>query len=242
MTQIDPEIVDDFLSAEGSLAQRVYKALLQGILNLKIAPGMLLHKDQLCALFGVSRAPVVEAITRLSFDGLVQVVPQSGSYVSYLSLAEIRESAFMREALELAATAEVARNCTQVQLSQIRRNLRLQEILHEDGDAVGFYEADEEFHDLIMSATGFARLSATVRTVSLKLKRARVLILPSPGRMDTTLDEHREIFMALEQRDPRLARAAMHAHLERLLPRIEELQSIHPQFFGPSPQISEAVS
>ena len=99
----------DIIALEGPVAQRVHMTIRAAILSLDFPPGANLRKAPICERLGVSRAPVADAITCLSADGLVDVVPQSGTQVAYFSMTAIRESAFLREALELAAVKKVAR-------------------------------------------------------------------------------------------------------------------------------------
>lgn len=228
---IDATLLRDISTLEGSLAQRVYQVIKSAILALDFPPGANLRKAPLCDRLGVSRAPVTEAIARLANDGLVDVVPQSGTHVSYFSMDEIREGAFLREALELATVAKVSCDISDDQLKLLSRNLRLQELLIEDGDTTGFYEADEEFHHLLMDFTGFSRLPDIAQTVSLQVSRARLLLLPTPGRVSETLAEHRAIFEAIRNRDEEAARKAMRSHIGQLLPRIETLQANKPELF-----------
>ena len=75
--------------------------------------------------------------------------------------------------------------------------MRLQELLIDDDDITGFYQADEEFHHLLMEFTGFQRLPDVAQTVSLQVTRARILLLPTPGRTAETLEEHRAVFDAI---------------------------------------------
>ena len=232
---IDAALLQDIASTEGSLAQRVYLALKQAILALDFPPGANLRKAPICEKLGVSRAPVSEAIARLAAEGLVDVVPQSGTRVSYFSMGEIREGAFLREALELATVAKVARDLTDEQRKKLSRNMRLQELLIEDDDIPGFYQADEEFHALLMEFTGYARLPDVAQTVSLQVSRARMLLLPTPGRIAETLAEHRAIFDAISNRDEQAAQDAMRHHLGQLMPRIEVLRTEKPQLFNLPP-------
>ncbi|WP_171133365.1 MULTISPECIES: GntR family transcriptional regulator [unclassified Ruegeria] len=231
---IDAGLLPEITAIQGSLTQQVHHVMKQAILALDFPPGVSLRKAPICERLGVSRAPVSEAIARLAAEGLVDVVPQSGTRVSYFSMDEIREGAFLREALELATVAKVARDLTEDQRRLLNRNLRLQEVLIEDGDSVGFYQADEEFHDLLMEFTGYRRLSEVAQTVSLQVSRARMLILPTPGRAAETLVEHRAIFDAICQRDERAAQDAMRHHLGQLLPRIELLEDHKPELFKPT--------
>ncbi|NVO57381.1 GntR family transcriptional regulator [Rhodobacteraceae bacterium B1Z28] len=228
--------MQDITTTGGSLAQRVYGVVKQAILALDFAPGANLRKAPICDRLGVSRAPVTEAITRLAADGLVDVVPQSGTRVSYFSMAEIREGVFLREALEMATVAKVARDLTDDQGKRLSRNMRLQGLLIEDEDIAGFYQADEEFHALLMEFTGYSRLTDVAQTVSLQVNRARMLLLPTPGRIAETLAEHRAIFDAILARNDVTAQQAMRRHIGQLMPRIEVLRQEKPYLFNNTSQ------
>lgn len=223
--------LDDF---SGSLSQRVHASLKQAILNLTFRPGEILRKPEICAMLGVSRSPVSEAVARLQAEALVDVIPQAGTFVARFSMEEIREGAFLREALELAAVERVARTITEEQLILLRRNLRLQAALIEDGDTAGFYKTDAEMHELILGFTGFRRLSALSETAWVNVNRARQLILPHPGRVRATLAEHRAIVAALEARDPGRAREATRLHLGQLVTLLEPLVHERPELFAPA--------
>ncbi len=216
----------------GSLAQRVYGSLKEAILDLTLRPGAILRKGEVCETLGVSRSPVSEAVARLATEALVEVVPQAGTFVAKLSMDEVREGAFLREALELAAVEEVARAATQEQLRELRRNLRLQEALVADGDQAGFYAADARFHETVLGLTGHRRLPGLSRTAWVHVDRARRLLLPEPGRIGETLEEHRAILAALEAQDPEGARAALRTHLRQVVTRLERLAEGQPELFS----------
>lgn len=217
----------------GSLANRTYLSLRHAIVELSYRPGEVLRKGDICAKLGVSRSPVAEAIMRLGGEGLVDVVPQAGTYVARFSMEEIREGAFLREAIELAAVELVAPRITEDQLLRLRRNLRVQEALVADGDFAGFYALDREMHDMILSFTTFRKLGQVAETAWVHVDRARQLVLPVPGRVAETLEEHRAILAALAARDAAAARAAMRRHLGRLITFLEPLEKSHPGLFAP---------
>ena len=217
----------------GSLAQRVYATLREAILSLSLRPGDLIRKPEICEVLGVSRSPVSEAVARLAVEHLVQVVPQAGTYVARFSLVEIREGAFLREALELAAVERVAQGVTEEQLVLLRRNLRLQAALIGDHDVAGFYRSDAEMHELILGFTGFRRLALMADASWAHVNRARQLILPQPGRIAATLAEHLAILAAIEARDPVAAREATRVHLGKLIGILEPLAQNRPDLFDP---------
>lgn len=218
----------------GSLSNKVFLTLKDAIMSLVFRPGEILRKPEICADLGVSRSPVSEAVARLSAEGLVDVVPQAGTFVARFSMAEIREGAFLREALELAAISVVAKTITEDQLVLLRRNLRLQAALAEDRDFMGFYKLDAEMHELILSFTGFKRMAQLSQTAWVHVNRARQLLLPSPGRMRATLAEHQAILAAIEAHDPAAARRATRDHLRQLLSFLEPLVATLPELFDPA--------
>lgn len=215
----------------GSLSQRVYQTLRQAILSVAYRPGEILRKPEICEALGVSRSPVSDAVARLATEGLVDVVPQAGTFVARFSMAEIREGAFLREAIELHAVETVARTVTEDQLQLLRRNLTVQSALVADGDTPGFYQADAAMHELILSFTGFRRLAQVAETAWLHVNRARQMILPVPGRVAQTLDEHRAILVTLEARNVSAAREATRHHLGQLIRHLEPLERDRPDLF-----------
>ena len=231
MLDIDTLNLADISTLEGTLSQRIYISLRQAILTLDLAPGCSLQKSALCEKYGVSRAPISEAISRLSSDGLVDVVPQSGTHISYLSMDVIREGIFLRNALEMATITKVTQTRTEEQLKRLQRNYRLQQLLLEDDDSSGFYTADNDFHGMLMEFTGFPNLPAIAQNISLQVSRARMLCLPCPGRLSDTLDEHKAILDAIRAQDINAAQEAMSYHLNQLLPRLETLEQERPDLF-----------
>lgn len=217
---------------DGTLSGRVYNSLKDAILSLAFQPGQILRKGDICEQLGISRSPVAEAVTRLAAEGLVNVVPQAGTFVTKFSMDEIREGAFLREALELAAVELVASTITDDQLVQLRRNLRVQQAFVDDDDIQGFYKLDADMHQMILGFTQYRRLGLIAETSWLQVNRARQLILPNPGRVKDTLEEHRAIISALASRDPAIARQATKTHLRQLLTYLEALETDRPDLFA----------
>jgi DNA-binding GntR family transcriptional regulator len=224
----------DINSLDGPLGQRIYTVLRDAILSMHFEPGTVLRKSALCEQMGVSRSPVAEALNRLSSDGLVDIVPQSATRVSRFSIPELIEESFLREAIEVAAVGKVARERTDDQLTKLSRNLRLQSLLVEDGDVQGFFETDLEFHDLILTFTGFPKVAVSAGQLSLQLNRARMLILPEKGRPAEAVAEHRDILTAIKNQDVSAAKTAMSRHLGQLITRIQPLEGQHPDYFRPT--------
>lgn len=229
----DVTLLPDLRGLPGLLSDRVYQALRTAILSLEFPPGAVLRKGDICDQLGVSRTPVSDAIQKLSGEGLVDVVPQSTTQVTKLSMTEIREDAFLREALEVAAAERAAEQVTEALAARLERSLSLQQMQVDDRDFEEFHRADQVFHRLILDSTGIARLPGAVQAVSNQVDRARLLILPEAGSRDATIAEHRDIVEGIRSGNARGAGEAMRAHLRRLLTRLAPLEAQRPELFRP---------
>ena len=172
-----------------------------------------------------------EAIGWLAAERLVDVLPQSGTFVSRLYMTEIRQGTFIREALELAAIEQVAHRVSDDQVRLLKHNMRLQQVMLEDKNQAGFYELDKEMHELILSFTGYPRLHEIAGSVRSQVDRVRHLVLPPPGHVEDAYREHQAIVDALEKRDPALARQALRHHLNQLLTRLDRVAKEQPDLF-----------
>ena len=216
---------------QGSLTDRTFLAIREAIMELNFLPGEIIRKHDICNALGVSRSPVSDALAKLRNEGLVEVVPQSGTFVSRFSLQDIKEGAFLREAIELACIEILASNISEQQLIDLNRNLKLQKVLAESDDYQGFYQLDAKMHGMIMDFTGYKNLAKVTKTGWVQVDRARQLLLPVDGRLKKAFQEHRAVIKALEQNDVALAREKMRTHLNQLILLLTPLEKKHPHLF-----------
>src|SRR5579864_8837001 len=111
---------------ETSKAERVYAHVRRKIRELALPPGAPLRKEEIALELAVSRAPVSEAIARLAEEGLVEVFPQHGSFVAPIRAADVRESLFIRTALETEAMRRLAPAATPELIAELDENLARQ--------------------------------------------------------------------------------------------------------------------
>jgi DNA-binding GntR family transcriptional regulator len=171
---------------------------------------------------------VSDAIARLADEALVVVFPQHGSFVAPIRADDVRESLFIRTALEVEAIRRVAQLATPALLDTLEDNLAAQERALNAGDLATFYDLDEALHAAIFSALESPRAQRLLDAARAPLDRPRRIALPEKGRPEETLAEHRRLVDAIRSQDPEFAAAAMRAHLamvgravERQLAEIE---------------------
>lgn len=226
----------DFLNAgrgaaKGGATARVHAALLEAIVQLDLKPGEALDKQAIAARLGVSRFPVGEAMNRLAAEGLVDIIPQSGSRVALIRISDARENMFLRRALEAETARTVAAGATAELVEQLTRNLRYQQAAIESGDLKGFHGFDLAFHAALQDSLGFERVRTAAETARLGLDRVRRL-LNTRRRLELTLAEHRAIVAAIAARDGDGAAAAMCRHLDAVLAELESFAGERPELFA----------
>src|ERR1051325_10853197 len=211
----------------GGTVQRVQDVLRDAIVRLDLPPGTAIDKVALCARLGVSRFPVSEALGRLAAEGLVEVLPQRGTRVARIDLADCRQAMFIRRALEVETVRAVAPRADASLLAALARNRREQ-----DG-ALGvdywsrFHELDLEMPHLLLGFLGYERVKHGVEAARASLDRAR-LFMCTPARQASTFAEHQAIVAAVKKRDPDTAAAAMETHLAAVMAELLNVAERNP--------------
>jgi len=206
---------------EQTKSERVYRSLRRRIREFELPPGSRLRKNEIALEYGVSRAPVSEAISRLADEGLVDVFPQSGSFVSPIRPRDIRESMLIRTGLEVEAVRRVTQLADSNLLKQLDENLAAQETTLENNDMAQLDDLDEAFHLIIFGAIHSPRAQHLLDTARALLDRPRFHALPEDDRPRATVREHRRIADAIRTGDPEFAGAAMRVHLSMVANAIE---------------------
>jgi DNA-binding GntR family transcriptional regulator len=213
-------------------ASAIHEHLLDEILSLQLPPGTALQEKLIAEEFGVSRTPVREAIIRLAEAGLVDIFPQSGTFVSRVPVNAIPEAVMIRKALEGATVETAAEAAGAAGVTRLDAIIARQRTLAGAGDTGAFHEADEAFHEAIADVSGHPGVWKLLKQVKVQIDRARRLTLPVLGRMDLVIAEHVIIRDAIAARDPAAARAAMMIHLSAVIPDIGLLVEQYPDYFA----------
>src|ERR1051325_8745663 len=184
-----------------SKTDRVYEVLRRRIRELALAPGAPLRKEEIALELGVSRAPVSDAISRLAEEGLIDVFPQHGSFVALIRSSDVRESLFVRTALEVEAMRRLAPVANPQTLAVLDANIAAQVDALEKGNLEHFYDLDEALHAAMFGAIETPRALRLLEAARAPLDRVRRLALPDQGRPEQTLAEHRALVEAIRSGD-----------------------------------------
>jgi DNA-binding GntR family transcriptional regulator len=208
----------------------IYLRLRQMVLTLDLAPGAALSENELAASLGVSRTPVRESLILLAQEGLVQVFPKIGSFVSRVDPARVADAQFLREAVELASLEDLPERLDAEVVEELRDNLERQRGTGLDLEE--FFALDEAFHQGLMRLSGHGNVWTTVAAAKGHLDRARRLGLHENESPAVFADQHHKILAAVVGGDIALARTAMRAHLRAVFDDIERIRAHSPELFA----------
>ena len=214
-----------------TLAEVQYQNLLNRITTMELVPGTPISEPELAAEAGVSRTPIREAIQRLAREGLVEVVPKSGTFVARIPVSALPEAVIARRALERMTAKAAAKFATRSQVLSLAAVLEEHRELADLGDRARFFKSDEKFHEMVAAIGRLPGLWRLVQQVKLQLDRTRRLTLPEEGRMQLVIAEHSVVFEAIRAGDPEAAADAIEDHLSGLQFHLETIVADHPDFF-----------
>lgn len=185
---------------------------------MKVRPGDRLSENELARRFGVSRTPAREAMQRLADEGLVEIFPQSGTFVARVPYEELPEAMVIRKALETTTASKAASLATGSQKLTLASIVEQQREAALANDPEVFHAADELFHAKIAEIAGYPGIWKLVLQVKTQVDRYRQLTLEHQSRMFDVIDQHELILSAVENGDAEGAAKAMVAHLDCVLP------------------------
>jgi len=204
------------LAPRAPLYEEVAERLRQRIFAKELEPGSWIDELKLCAELGISRTPMREALKVLASEGLVTMRVRRGAYVTEMSERDVREAYQLLSLLESDAAAVVARQASDAQLAELRELHRALEGSLADGEAgrERFFAANERFHLRIVEIDGNRWRMQIITDLRRVMKLNRHHSLFKQGRLQESLQEHREMLAALLERDADRAARLVRCHFD----------------------------
>ncbi len=200
-----------------SLEARVYSELQEAILQGRFKSGEALTENAVSEQLGVSRTPVRGALSRLSEEGLVELVPNRGAVVVGITREDIVDIYRIRMRLEGLASAMAAENISREEKRALVESVELSEFYEQKHDTEHVKELDTAFHKTIFKASGSRTLERILTDLHRNTKAYRRISLAIPGRQEQSTGEHREILDAILRGDAAEADRLTSLHVEHAL-------------------------
>lgn len=206
---------------EKSLRGQVFDKIRSDILNGKYKRGEELVESSIGKELGISRTPVREAIRQLELEGLVQLVPNKGAFVTGISEKDVRDIYLIRARLEGLAARMAAKNITPELLDAMEETVVLSEYHAKKEHYEQVCEMDSKFHKLLYKASGSRILEHTLTDFHQYVQRVRMASIMKKRRMEKSNDEHDAILTAIREHDEEKAESVATCHISNTVENLK---------------------
>jgi DNA-binding GntR family transcriptional regulator len=200
--------------ASSSLVELTVNRLRREILAGALVPGERLVEEQVTRRFGISRAPLREALRLLAQQGMVEHLPRRGVRVATLSTLDAEELFEVRDVLERFAISR-ALPCTPADLHAVRAELATMRRAATTGDLLELADAHRRFHVELVALAGHRQLLQAYEPILLKLQMHMALNLRRESEVAAPLDgirRHAVLLEAVESNNVDTVLAALASH------------------------------
>ncbi|MBB5704340.1 DNA-binding GntR family transcriptional regulator [Ochrobactrum daejeonense] len=218
------------LEQSSAVGPQLHRLLLDQIIRGEIAPGARISETEIASAWSVSRQPVREAFIKLAEEGLVEVRPQRGTYVTLISVPAVMTARFIREAVEADMVRLVAETADASAIAQLDRHIAEQRALGPNDSGEDFMRADEDFHRCLAELAKQAAVADHLEVLKIQMNRVRHISSRQFSRQ-RLIAQHAEVVEAIRAHDPSRAVEAMRLHLREIVADLPEIIAGHPHLF-----------
>lgn len=159
----------------------VYTQLKEQILHLELPPGAAISEIETAEKYSISRTPVRDAFKRLEREGLLEIRPHIGTFISLIDLNAVSDVLYIREVLEFSVLSDLSRIYDKSQDLRIRLILQAQKELLESDMPIeelsrAFINSDNEFHTALFDAAGKKNIIKFLYAYNSQYERFRTFI------------------------------------------------------------------
>ena len=195
-----------------SLADRAYHAIRAMIVSLDLRPRAVIDERALMERLGIGRTPVREALRRLAQEGLVEVYPRRGMFVTSVELRDLASLAEVRSALESQAARLAAERATDEERAALAALLDDLE-RRTDLDMSELMALDQRIHRQVYAAGHNPFLESTLEEYYVLALRIWYLALDQTSDLEQAVLGHRELLEAIRDGDAERAEETMRRHV-----------------------------
>ena len=199
--------------APTALYQEVAERLRQRIFAHELTPGTWIDEQKLAEQYGISRTPLREALKVLASEGLVELKPRRGCYVTEISRQDLDDIFPLMALLEGRCAADATKRARPADIKGLQEIHERLEAAAREGRIDAFFEANQAFHRRIQELANNRWLLSVIQDLRKVLKLSRLHSLSLEGRLQQSLDEHRGIMAAFAAGEGAKAEKLMHDHL-----------------------------
>ena len=222
---------------KNATSEHVYRQLREQILHLELSPGTAISEIETAAKYQVSRTPVRDAFKALEAEGLLEIRPHIGTFVSLIDLRTVSDILFARCTLEKAVYKDLAMTLDKSQEYRIHLLLQKQEeILFSDLSSEelsrAFILSDNAFHYALYDLTGKQNIMHFYSAINAQYERFRTFInLSGREELKKLYHEHTAIWNHILNKEFDALEDCITQHLYNGFNASMKVISNYPEYF-----------
>lgn len=203
------------LKRSKSLTEMALEGVREAIVTGQFKLGEPLSEIQLASTMGISKTPVREALAQLRIEGLVKIVPQSGTFVFTLSSREVVKMCELRSLLEMEAL-KLAFELNQKEfIGALEAIVAKMAKAQKKKDTAEYLKLDTEFHEQLFNYCDNHYIADAYSRIEGKIAALRTHLSSLPQHTQLSFTEHLEFVNALQQSDLEKAEEILDEHIGR---------------------------
>lgn len=223
---VKKEVTDKY-----SLRGRVFHRLRDDILSGKYQEHEELKEIAIGEEMGVSRTPVREAFRQLELEGLIQIVPNKGAYVTGITEKDVKDIYMIRSLLEGLCARWATEHISKEQMEEMEENVYLAKFHAGKGHLEQLADLDNRFHDIMYEACNSKMLEHQLKDFHQYVLRVRKKTLANVNRGPKSNEEHEQIMEAIKAGNGELAERLAHKHIINAYENMEK-NGLHEIYDG----------
>ncbi len=220
-----------------SSASTIYEKLREQILHLELLPGTNVSEIETASKYEISRTPVRDAFKMLESEGLLEIRPHVGTFVTPIDLNMLSDTLYVRNVLEQAVLKDLSNQHPDfedfsVQLLLKRQEALLNESMSTEELSRAFIISDDDFHNLLFHLAGRENIGTFISPLMNQYERFRTFInLYMPDNMQTLYEDHRLIWEYITRQETDLLEDRMTHHIYDGFNASSQIVFEHPEYF-----------
>ncbi len=208
-------------SQDASLTDEIANIIRERILNGSYSIGEKIIEAPLANELSVSRTPIRQAFKKLESEGLVENIPNRGSFAKGFTKRDIQDIYEVRKALEALAIEWAVERISEEDLSKLEEIVELMEFYTIKENFEKIMEANKSFHETIYKASESRFMAQILRSYQDYVQQARRTTVYEKDYLVGILKEHKAILGALRKRNAKEAIKLTNQHLDNSKKRTE---------------------
>lgn len=201
------------------IKNQVYGQLKNAILTHRLQPGERITEASIAQQMNVSHTPVREALRDLSKEGLIEIVPNKGSYVASLSAEDIEEVYILRSALEQLALRVSRDKLDDTRIKEIEKIAVKCRKAVQSNNLREYNEYDSLFHLALVRLAENNRLEQFYSNLKGQIQLIMVASIRDPDHLNPhqMTPDHFAIVEGLKEGDIESASATIERHVQKAM-------------------------